>query len=536
MKTWIAVALFSGMAFAQNVQTPPSNAPSTTPAPIFAANSKYLQGVGLGYWPTAGTGLTLNLAAGHARCGNTMVNYAAGTVALTDNATNYVGLNTASSCVPVVNTSGYTSTMISVATVTTSSGAITTLFDDRILGMTNPGTSGGTGCILPGYDTAVITEHPIGTCYGNADFTWDDTNFRGSWGWANSLPNYGNYQHLIGYGIGLTQTAATLSPVLQQIYAIGDGAGITNADDSTMHDVFVMGDGPGVQTVGHNAKIIGATLISNGGGFSVTGMPSPSATATTLQNVYVLGDGALDPTLGGSVQDAYFLGSNTSTPSGTGNAVSDLFGVGYNDFNSTDGTAHSFMGGLGVNELYNCNSCYAIGEVEITSSNTIGLGVSSHGDFFPTLTVGTGNVQRIPTGMSSHQIDHARTSGFGTIVGTKGQTCVVNITGGAVGVATLNGTNSLPSGSNITITSTAYYAVAPTDATLANGTATCSGSINLQTVLLRDPIPACSAETEGSMAAIVDSTTNTWGATISGGGTDHVMGYCDGTAWTVMAK
>jgi Pectate lyase superfamily protein len=48
--------------------------------------------------------------------------------------------------------------------------------------------------------------------------------------------------------------------------------------------------------------------------------------------------------------------------------------------------------------------------------------------------------------------------------------------------------------------------------------------------------PACSNTNEGSMQAISDSTTATWGATITGGGTNHVMAYCDGTSWTVEGK
>ena len=49
-------------------------------------------------------------------------------------------------------------------------------------------------------------------------------------------------------------------------------------------------------------------------------------------------------------------------------------------------------------------------------------------------------------------------------------------------------------------------------------------------------LPACSGSTEGAMRAVNDSTTNTWGATITGAGSDHVLAYCDGTNWTVMAK
>lgn len=49
-------------------------------------------------------------------------------------------------------------------------------------------------------------------------------------------------------------------------------------------------------------------------------------------------------------------------------------------------------------------------------------------------------------------------------------------------------------------------------------------------------LPVCSASTEGSMRAVTDSNTVTWGATVAGGSTNHVLAYCDGTAWTVAGK
>jgi hypothetical protein len=46
--------------------------------------------------------------------------------------------------------------------------------------------------------------------------------------------------------------------------------------------------------------------------------------------------------------------------------------------------------------------------------------------------------------------------------------------------------------------------------------------------------PACSGGIEGDTAAMTD--TNLWGAIITGGGTNHVLAYCDGTGWTVVGK
>ena len=49
-------------------------------------------------------------------------------------------------------------------------------------------------------------------------------------------------------------------------------------------------------------------------------------------------------------------------------------------------------------------------------------------------------------------------------------------------------------------------------------------------------LPACNGTNEGMMRAITDSATATWGATITGSSTNHVLAYCDGTGWTVAAK
>jgi len=48
-------------------------------------------------------------------------------------------------------------------------------------------------------------------------------------------------------------------------------------------------------------------------------------------------------------------------------------------------------------------------------------------------------------------------------------------------------------------------------------------------------VVAAAGTPEGALAAITDSTTATWGATIAGGGAHHVLAYCDGTNWTVAA-
>jgi hypothetical protein len=46
-------------------------------------------------------------------------------------------------------------------------------------------------------------------------------------------------------------------------------------------------------------------------------------------------------------------------------------------------------------------------------------------------------------------------------------------------------------------------------------------------------LPTC---VEGTQVAINNSNTTTWGATITGTGSYHVLAYCDGTNWTVAAQ
>jgi trimeric autotransporter adhesin len=77
----------------------------------------------------------------------------------------------------------------------------------------------------------------------------------------------------------------------------------------------------------------------------------------------------------------------------------------------------------------------------------------------------------------------------GSITGTAGQTC--NLTAfngitGATALVTLTDTNVIPSGARLIITAQGFGggSVAPTTATLSNGTATCNGTANVMTSLL----------------------------------------------------
>jgi hypothetical protein len=133
-KVFALVLLAAAAAMAQQ--------PQTQTAPPFATNSQWVNGVAPGYAPTAGSGLTLNLSAGTAFCGGSVITYAAGTLTMTASATNNVYLNTGSSCVPAVKTGAFVAADIPIAQVTTSGSAITAIADLRTM-FVPAGTSGG---------------------------------------------------------------------------------------------------------------------------------------------------------------------------------------------------------------------------------------------------------------------------------------------------------------------------------------------------------------------------------------------------------
>ena len=132
----VAGTLFAPFATASGQQ------PTTQVAPVFAIDAKYVQGVGPGYWPTPGAGLTLNLASGTAFCGSIRT-YGGGTLVMAASSTNYVYLDTTANCSPAANTTGFSPTTIPIAVATTSASAITSITDDRTYFF--PGGTGGGG-------------------------------------------------------------------------------------------------------------------------------------------------------------------------------------------------------------------------------------------------------------------------------------------------------------------------------------------------------------------------------------------------------
>ena len=137
---FLLVTCHSSLVTALRAQQPQAQAGQE----IFPVNAKFVQGFGPGYWPTAGSNLTLNLAPGTAVCSNVVRTYAGGTLTLAASATNYVYLNPANNCAPGSNTTAFATGNIPIATVATTTTAISSITDVRTLFVSGGATSAGT--------------------------------------------------------------------------------------------------------------------------------------------------------------------------------------------------------------------------------------------------------------------------------------------------------------------------------------------------------------------------------------------------------
>lgn len=145
--------------------------------PVFGYAPDYFQG----------NGLNLTLSQGISFCQpGTPTRYAGGMLAVADNSTNYIFLNTSSSCAPASNTTGYGAN-IPIAVVVTAGGVVTSFLDDRTpfrsgSSVANGTSALGTSAIAAGSCASVVTTSAPGVATTDnimADFNADPTSTLG---------------------------------------------------------------------------------------------------------------------------------------------------------------------------------------------------------------------------------------------------------------------------------------------------------------------------------------------------------------------
>lgn len=150
-----------------------------------------------------------------------------------------------------------------------------------------------------------------------------------------------------------------------------------------------------------------------------------------------------------------------------------------------------------------------------TQVNSLGVGIAADGT--------TGNI--LAAGAIA-------TGGNANTGATAGDVLIARASGG-VGVLKLGGSNASPTAQ----VNTGTDAASNTDFQIgvAGSIVFTAGNVycRLRSGLVFANLPTPSSNFEGALASITDSTVNTFGATIAGSGTNHVLAYCDGTHWTV---
>ena len=116
----------------------------------------------------------------------------------------------------------------------------------------------------------------------------------------------------------------------------------------------------------------------------------------------------------------------------------------------------------------------------------------------------------------------AATNGLVFNTGATGNSYNLAYTSGVTGPLTDNGTNNSGFLNGLIKATNAWISAKRLNAIAGNTAA----------------LPTCGSATapEGSLASVTDANSNVWGAGVAGGGTNHILAYCDGSGWTIAGK
>lgn len=273
----------------------------------------------------------------------------------------------------------------------------------------------------------------------------------------------------------------------------------------------------------NNAGAFGCTDITlnspfaSGAGFNNYSTPS----TLSLENVQTTTASVVNPT-------SLFI---QNEPTFTGAISNEMWGINLTASDQTTTSSPTLTSLFGIQIL-------AQASAHTTYTNTVtnveGLNVAADGPNGANLTNLYGiRLSRANTTINGTSV--TTTNGYGEYIGEGGNSGTV--------------TNDydlyidVPPSAGNSPTFTHHYGLYIADQTVSNGSNNpdphgiyvAGGGVQVATHTFTN-LPSCTSTLEGRMEAVSDSTTNTWGATISGSGGDHVLAYCDGSNWTVAAK
>ena len=457
------------------VHTGLAQQPQSQTMPVYQINAQIVNGVAPGYWPTPGSGLTLNLSSGTVNCGGAMVSYAGGALPMTSSATNYVYLNTASSCAPGWNLTGFTSTTIPIATVVTNSGAIASIVDDRTPFSIGVGGGGGVNTALSNLanptsiNDSTLTFQLNGglTASGILTFSAEDV--------ANGLTIGSNAVSVQGCLIVSDQNAAVPYPYVELVEPYDNNNWQVAADDGLGHACGTQGQ--------EGFCIIDTLNAPETIPFVIAGSAITNTMYLNNYGVFVnsITDNALTPS------------TSPICPNGTGGAFttsgcSSLSAPAWNTISAPTGNLSLSMG---------------------TYTSTFSSVSSTPFDFIFSQT----GTQSSGPGIPSPGIQ------FDTVLYGHTGTDVWSI------YSQMPNNVSLPT--SVLYFTHSFNSVATADPAQFPALWLTPGTFSTA-------VAPCSSGSEGMLQAFTDSQTNTFGGTITGGGGYHVMGYCNGTNWVVL--
>lgn len=394
-------------------------------------------------------------------------------------------------------------------------------------------SSGGGGCTLPSINTAVLSEHPAGTCYDSLHWTWDD----GS-----------NKQNML-LGDGTNSVAGTPT----QTFFIGQFNTATNSQS----EAFLLGDS---NTAGASGNVASYFMVGRSNTFTKGADVYVWGESNTLDNTsgdFVSGlNNNLTTTTAQSIFNSFVTGRNNTLQAAAGgspNVIRDAYVYGYsNNITNLSTTAPNpmqYLSVIGENNTItqSANANYVTNAHILGSSNSINdtLNVSMEIEIVGENNAVDGSVSTVQIlgfNNTAHNVSTANTNTVNTTL--VGSTNTATNTGASLSNAyqgifgALNALSNCSAcwivgqGVSLSASNEMDIGMAATAALkiVPNG----SGDNILRTPHAFSYYPACSSTTEGSFIAVTDATLATNGSVIVGSSTHHVLGYCDGTNWKVV--